>query len=65
MYLFYNLCITLHVSNDYFAHQQEFIIYCIYSCVQTVQTCLDGLYTAADTVNYEFLLMNEIIVRNM
>ena len=25
VYLFYNLCTTLHVSNDYFAHHQEFI----------------------------------------
>ena len=25
MYLFYNLCTTLHVSNDYLFHHQEFI----------------------------------------
>ena len=25
MYLFYNLFVTLHVSNDYFVHHQEFI----------------------------------------
>ena len=25
MYLFYNLFETLHVSNDYFVHHQEFI----------------------------------------
>ena len=40
MYLFYNLCTTLHVSNGYFVHHQEFMIDCICSCVQTVQTCL-------------------------
>ena len=41
MYLFYNLFATLHVSNDYFVHHQEFInlLY------------LHRLYTAADTVN--------------
>ena len=40
MYLFYNLSTTLHVSNDYFVHHQEFMIYSICSCVQTMQTCL-------------------------
>ena len=40
MYLFYNLCTNLHVSNDHFVHHQEFMIYCICSSVQTVQTCL-------------------------
>ena len=25
MYLFYNICATLHVSKDYFVHYQEFI----------------------------------------
>ena len=25
MYLFYSLCTTLHVSNDYFVHHQEFV----------------------------------------
>jgi hypothetical protein len=25
MYLFYNFCTNLHVSNDYFVHHQEFI----------------------------------------
>ena len=29
MYLFYNLCTTLHVSNGHFVHHQEFMIYCI------------------------------------
>ena len=41
MYLFYNFCTILHVSNDHFVHHQEFMIYCICSCVQTMQTCLD------------------------
>ena len=40
MYLFYNLCTTPHVSNDHFVHHREFMIYCICSSVQTVQTCL-------------------------
>ena len=31
MYLFYNICTTLHLSNDYFVHLQEFMIYCICS----------------------------------
>ena len=66
MYLFYNFCTGLHVSNDYFVHHQEFVIYCICNSVQTMQTChhmlvptvrpsswarLRGLYRAADTVN--------------
>ena len=46
MYLFYNLCTTLHVSNDHFVHHQEFIIYCI------LQLCTNRanvrLYTAAE-----------------
>ena len=25
MYLFYNFCTTLHVSNDHFVHRQEFV----------------------------------------
>ena len=29
MYLFYNFCTTLHVSNDHFFHHQKFMIYCI------------------------------------
>ena len=29
MYLFYNFCKTLHVSNDHFVRHQEFLIYCI------------------------------------
>ena len=29
MYLFYNFCTSLHVSNDYFFRYQEFMIYCI------------------------------------
>ena len=29
MYLFYNFCTVLHVSNDHFVHHQEFMIYCI------------------------------------
>ena len=33
-------CTTLHVSNGHFVHHQEFMVYCICSCVQTVQTCL-------------------------
>ena len=40
MYLFYNLFTTLHVSKDHFVHHQEFMIYCICSSVQTMQTCL-------------------------
>ena len=40
MYLLYNFCTTVHVSNDHFVHHQEFMIYCICSSVQTVQTCL-------------------------
>ena len=40
MYLFYRFCTTLHVSNDHFVHQQEFLIYTICSAVQTIQTCL-------------------------
>ena len=39
MCLFYNFCTTLHVSNDHSVHHQEFMIYCISSSVQTVQTC--------------------------
>ena len=29
MYLFYNFCTTLHVSNNHSVHHQEFMIYCI------------------------------------
>ena len=29
MYLFYNFCTTLHVSNDHFVNHQAFMIYCI------------------------------------
>ena len=29
------------------------------------QTRLHGLYRAADTVNHELLMMNEMVVRNM
>ena len=29
MYLFYNLCTTLHVSNGHLVRHQEFMIYCI------------------------------------
>ena len=43
MYLFYNFCTTLHVSNDHFVHHQEFMIYCICSSVQTMQTWLTAL----------------------
>ena len=81
MYLFYNFCTTLHVWNDHFLHHQEFMIYCICGSVQTIQTCsvrpyvrrthwasytrLHGLYRAADTVNHELLMMNEMVVPNM
>ena len=69
MYLFYNFSTFLHVSKDHFVHHQEFMIYCICSCVQTVQTSLQtrlhGFYRAADTVNHELLMMNEMVVRNM
>jgi hypothetical protein len=40
MHLFYNFCPNLHVSNNCFVHHQEFMIYCIFSSVQTMQTCL-------------------------
>ena len=43
MYLFYNFCTTLHVSNDRFVHHQEFMIYCISSSVQTMQMHVVGL----------------------
>ena len=36
-YLFYNLCTTLHVTNDHFVHHLELMIYCICSSVQTMQ----------------------------
>ena len=29
MYLFYNSCTNLYVSNEHFFHHQEFVIYCI------------------------------------
>ena len=62
-------CTTLHVTKDHFVHHQEFMIYCICSSVQTMQTCLTarlhGLYRAADTVNHELLMVNEMIFRNM
>ena len=45
MYLFYNFCTTLHVSNDHFVHHQNFMIYCICSSVKTVQTCLRHVCT--------------------
>ena len=38
MYLFYNFCTNLRVSNDHFVHHQEFMIYCVCSSVQTVQS---------------------------
>ena len=40
MYLFYNLCTTLHVSKDHFVHHQEFIIYRICISGQNMLTCL-------------------------
>ena len=43
MYLFYNFCTTPQVSNDHFVHHQEFMIYCICSSVQTMQTCLTAV----------------------
>ena len=45
MYLFYNVFYTtLHVPNNHSFHHQEFMIYCICSSVQTMQTCLDALH---------------------
>ena len=38
MYLLYNFCTTLRVSSDHFVHHQEFMIYCICSSVQTMQS---------------------------
>ena len=43
MYLFYNFCKTLRVSKDHFVHHQGFMIYCICSSVQTMQTCLTAV----------------------
>ena len=46
----YNLCTTLHVSNDRFVHHQEFIIYCICSSVQTMQNVPKLLVLTVPTV---------------
>ena len=43
MYLFYNFCTTLHVSNDHFVHHQEFMIYCI------LQLCTNRANVSTDT----------------
>ena len=42
-------CATLHVSNDQLCTNHA----------------LHGLYRAADTVNHELLMMNEMVFRNM
>jgi hypothetical protein len=43
MYLLYNFCTNLHVSNDHFVHHQEFMIYCI------LQLCTNRANVSADT----------------
>ena len=43
MYLFYNWCTTLHVSNYHFVHHQEFMIYCVLQLCKTMQTFLTAL----------------------
>ena len=62
-YLFYNLCKNLHVSNDHFVQHQEFVIYCICSSVQTIQTCLTAVVLRLDPNRKA--MMNEMVVRNM
>ena len=72
MYLFYNFCTVLHVSNDHFVHHQEFMIYCILqlftnhahvsNCVRHVCMVCKELQ---NTVYHELLMMNEMVVRNM
>jgi hypothetical protein len=45
MYLFYNLCTIVHVSNDHFVHHQEFMIYCILQlCTNHAGAHLVGLF---------------------
>ena len=39
IYLLYNLCTTLHVSNDHFVHHHEFIIYC--NCTNHAKMSID------------------------
>ena len=75
MYLFYNLFTALHVSNYHFVHPQEFINLLYQQlCINraNVSNCsvlqlnhLHGLYRAADTVNHELLMIDEMVVRNM
>ena len=43
MYLFYNFCTTLRVSNDHFVHHQEFMICCI------LQLCTNHANVSRDT----------------
>ena len=46
---------TLHVSDDYFVHHQEFInLLYLQLCTQL-----------QNTVNHKLLMMNEMVVRNM
>ena len=52
---------TPHVSTDYFVHHQEFIN------LLYLQLCTNraNVHTAADTVNHELVMMNEMVFRNM
>ena len=43
VYLFHNFCANLHISNGYFFHHQEFMIYCILQLCTNSATCLNCL----------------------
>ena len=68
MYLFYNFCATLRVSNDHFVHHQEFMIYCILQpCTNRANMSRHVCMVCTqlqNTVNHELLMMNEMVVRN-
>ena len=60
MYLFYNRFATLHVSNDYFIHHQEFIkVHLVGLFIQFVTThgTYNDLYHIYKTKNVPVLLI--------
>ena len=77
MYLFYNLSTTLHVSNDYFIHRQEFInLLYLQLCTNHANVSNSSVLRLEFRVCtvcaelqiqliYGLLMMNEIVVRNM
>jgi hypothetical protein len=55
LYLFYNFCTTLHVSNDHFVHHQQFMIYCI------LQLCTNRANVSAWSYGWNWLLYKKCL----